>query len=305
MIRKKKKRELHVNLTGGIKNLEDHFTSMAEKGWLIEKIGMFFRSYKAVEPQKIRFCVDVLPEIGIFDYPDSENAKVYRSLCEDAGWSFVTSQKNIHVFRAESTENEPLNLHTDNQVQNTAYMNAYKKSEFYPSIFSFLVCMLSMVMCAYAVFNVNIRIPYTIVFLLPGMIGPTLVALFHLIIGVVWYQQAKYAHKHSLPLPVINKWIYHFNKNINFFGITVLYVCIILGIIFEAQRGTMPMVFMVSGVIMGIILLFIWDVLWQQVKNKKRSKVGNIILVVIGFALAYAVLLGVIIVLVILFVCRC
>ena len=62
-------RQAYMGTIGDMKTLEHHFTLMAEQGWMIDKIGMVTHRYRAVEPCKKRFFVDILPQITAFDYP--------------------------------------------------------------------------------------------------------------------------------------------------------------------------------------------------------------------------------------------
>ena len=78
-------RQMYMGTVGDMKTLEQHFSSMAEKGWMIDKVGSFAHRFRAIEPGKKRFFVDFLPQITAFDYPENEDALDYRSYCEKSG----------------------------------------------------------------------------------------------------------------------------------------------------------------------------------------------------------------------------
>ena len=46
--------------------LEDHLARMAERGWLVEKIGNLFWSYRRVAPKRRAFCVTYCPKASDF-----------------------------------------------------------------------------------------------------------------------------------------------------------------------------------------------------------------------------------------------
>ena len=104
-------RQVYMGTIGDVKNLEIRFAQMAEQGWMIDKIGMFYHRYRAIEPCKKRFFVDFLPQITAFDYPENEEAQDYRSICEDSGWAFLTANRQLHVFCADENAPAPTPIH--------------------------------------------------------------------------------------------------------------------------------------------------------------------------------------------------
>jgi len=121
--------QLYMGTVGDMKNLEQHYSDMASKGWLIDKIGLFTHRYRAVEPCKVHFFVDFLPQITAFDYPENEDAQDYRRICEDAGWNFIAANKQFHVFCADDKNPTPIPIHTDNSIHAKIYLRASRKYE--------------------------------------------------------------------------------------------------------------------------------------------------------------------------------
>ena len=60
------KRELNPYSFYDTEGLARHFERMAAEGWLIEKLGYFWR-YRRIEPQALRFSVVYYSEASEFD----------------------------------------------------------------------------------------------------------------------------------------------------------------------------------------------------------------------------------------------
>lgn len=123
------RRQVYMGVVGDMKNLEHHFSLMAEQGWMIDCLGVFTHRYRAIEPCKKSFFVDFLPQITAFDYPENEDAQDYRAMCEASGWTFITANKQFHVFCAEGNTPAPTPIHTDNKIQARIYLKASRKYE--------------------------------------------------------------------------------------------------------------------------------------------------------------------------------
>jgi hypothetical protein len=88
-----RKRTFALRSTAEYKTLEAEFAEMAAKGWMIDKINPLSCEYRKAKKRNLRFCVDLLPQISGLDYPHNETANDYRTLCEDAGWTFVCASR--------------------------------------------------------------------------------------------------------------------------------------------------------------------------------------------------------------------
>ena len=92
--------------------IEEYLEQMAEKGWLLQWIkGPLFK-FKRIVPQKIKYSVDILNKISIFDHKDSEVALEYREYCKIAGWTYICQTGKIQIFYAEDN-NKIIPIHTD------------------------------------------------------------------------------------------------------------------------------------------------------------------------------------------------
>ena len=89
-----------------------HLETMAAKGWLLEKAGGLWK-YAPCEPQKLRYAVTY--------FPDTEEGggkeELFRDLCREAGWEFVTKYKEMQIFRANCPFPTPLDTEPMVQVE--------------------------------------------------------------------------------------------------------------------------------------------------------------------------------------------
>src|SRR5690554_3634805 len=98
--------------------MKSYLEEMAEKGWMLEKIGLQqqFAKFRAIEPQKLKFYVDVFKEGGPLTPEKTEESEVYRRLCEESGWKFITSQDYLQFFYAEEGS-DPVPIQTDEAIE--------------------------------------------------------------------------------------------------------------------------------------------------------------------------------------------
>ena len=61
-----KKRRLEAFSFYDHTGIEQHLERMAEKGWLVEKVGYLW-TYRRIEPQKLTFCVSYFPKASLFE----------------------------------------------------------------------------------------------------------------------------------------------------------------------------------------------------------------------------------------------
>lgn len=92
-MRNKTRRALWGFFSLDYKAMEDYLEEMAKKGWMLEKIGRFTAKFRAIEPQKLKFYVDVFKKGGILTSENNEEIVEYRKLCQESGWTFITSQE--------------------------------------------------------------------------------------------------------------------------------------------------------------------------------------------------------------------
>jgi len=98
------------------KAIETYLEEMAEKGWMLEKVGRTTAKFRAIEPQKLKFYVDVFKEGGPLTPEKSKEAEEYRRLCQESGWTFITSQDYLQFFYSDG-DMEPVPIQTDEVIE--------------------------------------------------------------------------------------------------------------------------------------------------------------------------------------------
>ncbi len=97
------------------KAMGEYLEKMAGKGWMLEKVGRSMAKFRAMEPQKLKFYVDVFKE-GPLTPEKTEESEEYRKLCQESGWIFITSQDYLQFFYAYE-DDEPVPIQTDEEIE--------------------------------------------------------------------------------------------------------------------------------------------------------------------------------------------
>ncbi|MCJ7688765.1 MAG: DUF2812 domain-containing protein [Clostridiaceae bacterium] len=87
---------------------------MVEKGWLLQSVKGKFYKFKKTEMKNIKYSVDVLHKVSIFDHKDSDVALEYREYCKAAGWNYVCQIGKIQIFYTEA-DKKTISIHTDEE----------------------------------------------------------------------------------------------------------------------------------------------------------------------------------------------
>lgn len=107
--------------------MEQHFEKMAAQGWLIEKLGYFWR-YRRIEPQALRFSVVYYSEASEFDpTKPSEGELTFYDFCAQAGWNKAASRAQMNVFYNEDVNAVP--IETDAALQVETLHQSMKKEQ--------------------------------------------------------------------------------------------------------------------------------------------------------------------------------
>jgi hypothetical protein len=180
------------------KAMEEYFEMQAEKGWMLEKINSFTMEFKKIEPQSIKFAVDVFPYISAFDSYNSRAVKDYRDLCEKTGWTYVTSSNKLQVFYTEDMESY-IPLQTDPVEEERIIKKAFYSLEVLLMFILFPILFLSLgglFPFKYDRLFINSDIVRTI--MLPLLLIP--VSIYVVYYGL-WFWRAKRNVKEGYSLP--------------------------------------------------------------------------------------------------------
>jgi len=102
---------------------EEYLELMVEKGWLLESVkGDFFKFIKT-DQKNIKYSVDVLHKISIFDRKDSDIALEYREYCKAAGWNYICQIGKTQIFYSQKYI-EAISIHTDEEEKFKSVLKA-------------------------------------------------------------------------------------------------------------------------------------------------------------------------------------
>ena len=132
---KNRKRQMLFHSFYDHTGIEAHLGRMAERGWLLDKIGRFFWHYRRVEPRKLAFCVSYFPKASQFDPGPTEAQETFYDLCAHTGWTLAASSAQMQVFYNEREDPTPID--TDPALEIDAIRQSAKKSWLIP-MFLFL-----------------------------------------------------------------------------------------------------------------------------------------------------------------------
>lgn len=106
--------------------LERRLARMAEKGWLLEKIGTSLWTYRRIPPRKLTFCVYWFPTASAFDPEPSEEQRTFYDFCQHTGWVLAASYGQMQVFYNEAEDPTP--IETDPMTAVDAIHRAVKRT---------------------------------------------------------------------------------------------------------------------------------------------------------------------------------
>ncbi|WP_313233084.1 DUF2812 domain-containing protein [Tissierella praeacuta] len=265
------KRELFAFSASDISTMEEHFEEMAKKGWMLDKIGEYLIRYKRTKPQELKFCVDLLPKLSVFDYPHNEDVVRYRNLYINSGWNFLTASHKIQVFYSQKEDNL-LPIQTDDRKK----QSIINKSLLF-EIIVYIVCLFIFVRSSRSLFPVdynrlksNSDIVMTImtpIFIIPGVA--------YIFSHGFWIFRAKVAIKNGEKLPKINYKYLKFRTFSLLYPALLFAVLTIAALITDLINGNFQGAFSLLPVVIGITA----GTLFRKNKNKKkRSKDRNVVL---------------------------
>lgn len=103
---KKMRLELHdfLNRDGICRHLE----KMAEKGWLLEKMGGLMWTYRRISPQKLKFALYYSPTADEENAEAMEKQNAFYEMCRHDGWEFACADWGMQVFYNQRPDPVPL-----------------------------------------------------------------------------------------------------------------------------------------------------------------------------------------------------
>ena len=110
------------NPTATAEKLEE----LAAEGWMFEKTGNLFWTFKKAEPRKLRFAVTYNPGASDFDPDLTEGEKIKAEYCEGDGWTLAGRFDIVHIYYSENLDITPIDTDPVTQV-NTIWKTMKKR----------------------------------------------------------------------------------------------------------------------------------------------------------------------------------
>ena len=84
--------------------IAEKLEEMAAEGWMFEKTGSVFWTFKRAEPRKLRFAVTYFPGASDFDPDLTEGEKIKAEYCAEDGWTLAGRFDIVHIYYSENLE---------------------------------------------------------------------------------------------------------------------------------------------------------------------------------------------------------
>lgn len=107
-------------------HIERHLEDMAERGWLLEKIGNYGWRYRRIEPKKLHFSFCYYPKASVFGPELSDGQLEFADFCAHTGWTLAATNGQAQAFYNE--REDPVPIETDPAVELEAIHKSAKKN---------------------------------------------------------------------------------------------------------------------------------------------------------------------------------
>ena len=75
-----------------------HLEEMAQRGWLLDKMGGMLWRYRRIEPQRLRFSLVYFPEVTGFEPAKPEGHSRMEELCAGTGWQLAATAGKFQIY---------------------------------------------------------------------------------------------------------------------------------------------------------------------------------------------------------------
>ncbi len=202
-----------------------HLEEMAQRGWLLDKMGGMFWRYRKIEPQRIRFALVYFPEVTGFEPGKPEGHAKMEELCAGTGWQLAATAGKFQVYYNEGPN--PVELETDPMTQVEVIHRTMKKN-FLPTYAILAVTAIMQIGMQISNLNRDYGLQYSgKVYYLSGVswlmlpIWSALLLVYLLELGkyLLWYRRAKKRAEEGLMTPSSDsRWV----QNLAFWPLVIL-----------------------------------------------------------------------------------
>ena len=233
------------------KAMGEYLEEMAEKGWMVEKVGRYTAKFRAIEPKKIKVYVDVFKEGGTLTPDDNKELVEYRKLCQESGWTFITSINYLQFFYAAG-DIEPVPIQTDEEIEQKIVEHTLLKNELRGILIFSIIAVYILVR--------NIPLRYTNLLSFTGVTSTFLFPLLYIfnavpaVYSIIWMIKARRNIKNGLSIakPTLKS----ARRRIRAFNGSVWIIVLIFLLSFIADAFFKPDIVPIAmlGPIIGIII---------------------------------------------------
>ncbi len=96
--------------------IAEKLEEMAAEGWMFEKTGSMFWTFKKSEPKKLRFAVTYFPGASDFDPDLTEGEKIKAEYCAEDGWILAGRFDIVHIYYSANMHITPVDTEPVTQV---------------------------------------------------------------------------------------------------------------------------------------------------------------------------------------------
>lgn len=131
--------------------IQKYLETMAQKGWMLEKITNWYWQFGRIEPRNIHFAVSYFAKTSSFAPEPGEELLRFREFCDHSGWTFVAEAAQMQIFCNSSPD--PVPIETDALLEIDSIHRGVKK-QLLPAYITLMACaLLEMALYYYQLFD--------------------------------------------------------------------------------------------------------------------------------------------------------
>ncbi len=264
--------------------LEAHLARMAERGWLLDKIGQFFWTYRKIEPKRLTFSVCYFPKASQFDPEPSEEQQTFYDFCAHSGWVLAASSAQLQVFYNE--RENPVPIETDPVLEVESIHRTMKRSFLPSQLMLLVVALLDVGLLVWQFYNDPIALLASPASTLTGLSWVILFVLIGVELGGYfwWHRRAAQAAERGEFLESKS------HRKLQIGALVLLAVGVVYFLLSVAHSGSRMMmavaVLMFCVYVPGLFLLIRGVMGWLK-RKKVSAKVNRAVTIVASVVAAY------------------
>lgn len=270
--------------------LEKRLTRMAEKGWLLEKIGSFLWTYRRIEPKRLSFCVSWFPKASAFDPGPSEEQKTFYDFCEHTGWALACSFGQMQIFYNEAED--PIPIETDPVMEVDAIHRAVKRTTLPSQLVLLVLALINGFLFVYRLLDDPIGTLASAQNLFTGFCWAVLILLIAVDCGgyFLWRRKARKAAEQGVFLETKGHRTF---QKICLAALSLGMIYYLVSILTSEDEIIMVTALLTFGVYLPGVYLLTHGVMAFLKKKTAPAKVNRTVTLVVSFAAAFVLIGGI------------